>query len=721
MSRTAKHQAANELVWLSIYWPRPLPYEHVIGSLQHLASLTHAPQIILETRATRHGIEYMAATSRRFEPALRRALEQLVPGTIITTPDEDTRQPVDAARKVIYSTPSQSLNVTGDEAATRGVLASLTGLHGKETAVLQVVLGHRHTPKAVNLPPRDPYQNKNTRSTTKHITAKTEAFGFGAIVRIGVTASTEERRKRLTTSILSALRTALSPGLELRLTPERPSVMEHPATTWPLFPGRTRLSVNEVTLMAAWPVGDPHPPYPGLPAAHPALIRPSFTAKDSDRILAASTAPGCDTQRLGVSEMDSRRHSWIMGPTGTGKSSLLVNLIIQDMNQGLPVIVIEPKDLVADVLAHIPEHRKDDVVLLDPLDNTPTGFNPLDLAGRSPELVADQLFSFFAAVYGKDVLGPRSADILRLALDAVVHAPNPTLAMLPLLLTNQAFRHQLTAPRIAADPLHAAPFWQWYESLSPEARAQAIAPLQNKLRLFLQEPLRSVLAQPSPKFNLRDAVNGNKILLVPLHSGTLGTEAASLLGALVLGELWEALKERVKIPERLRRTVMIYLDEAQMFLERFPVDIADALAMSRSLGAAFHLSHQYTDQLSAKLLRGFEANCRNKIFFQLAGHDANYAARLSPGLESEDFTALPARNIYAQLVKDGTVTDWASGRTLDTPHRTSQPGQIVAASRKRYGQSRAAIEQQLRSLITPVTPPDTEAPQRAGKRQRRTP
>ncbi|TFH57035.1 type IV secretory system conjugative DNA transfer family protein [Glutamicibacter arilaitensis] len=718
MSRSPKYRQRTELVWFTIFWARPLLNEQAVGALQHLASLTHAPQIILETRATSQGIEYLAATNRQFEPALRRTIEQLVPGTVITATEDDRRKSVSTARKVIYSAPQQSLDISDNEASVRGVLASLTGLRGKETAVIQIVLGHRYAPK-----PAFQQLAKRTAPQTalKHVQVKAEAFGFGAIIRIGVTASSPDRRKRMTTSILSALRAALSPGLELRLAPERSGVINNPANTWPLFPGSTKLSINEVTLMTAWPLGDPNQPYPGLPALHPALIRPSFVAKTGDRIMATSTAPGCEAQRLGISEMDSRRHTWVMGPTGTGKSSLLLNLIRQDMEVGRPVIVIEPKDLVADVLTQVPDHRKDDVVLLDPLDDTPTGFNPLDLAGRSPALVADQLFSFFAAVYGKDVLGPRSADILRLALDAVAHAENPTLAMLPLLLTNPGFRHKLTAPRIAADPLHAAPFWQWYESLSPDARAQAIAPLQNKLRLFLQEPLRSVLAQPSPRFNLRDAVSGNKILLVPLHSGTLGSEAASLLGSLVISELWEALKERVRVPERLRRTVMIYLDEAQMYLERFPVDIADALAMSRSLGAAFHLSHQYTDQLSSKLLRGFEANCRNKIFFQLAGHDATYASRLSPGLAPEDFTALPSRHIYAQLVRDGAVTDWSSGRTVDTPQRTSDPAKIIAASRKAYGQSRAAVEAQLRSLVTPITPPHAESPEHAGKRQRRTP
>lgn len=105
MSRSPKYRQRTELVWFMIFWARPLPYEQAIGALQHLASLTHAPQIILETRATSQGIEYLAATNRQFEPALRRTIEQLVPGTVITVAEDDHRKSVSTARKVIYSAP----------------------------------------------------------------------------------------------------------------------------------------------------------------------------------------------------------------------------------------------------------------------------------------------------------------------------------------------------------------------------------------------------------------------------------------------------------------------------------------------------------------------------------------------------------------------------------------------------------------------------------------
>ncbi len=147
------------------------------------------------------------------------------------------------------------------------------------------------------------------------------------------------------------------------------------------------------------------------------------------------------------------------------------------------------------------------------------------------------------------------------------------------------------------DPFAAGPFWQWFDSLSPEATATIIAPLSNKLRpLLLSKPLRNVLAQQQPKFNVRQVLREKKVLLVPLQKGVIGPENAQLLGALVVAELWQAIRERAGTPEGSRDPVMVYIDEVQDYL-RLPTDLGDALATARSLGAGFHLAHQYEKQL----------------------------------------------------------------------------------------------------------------------------
>lgn len=404
---------------------------------------------------------------------------------------------------------------------------------------------------------------------------------------------------------------------------------------------------------------------------------------------------------LGLSELDSTRHLWSLGPTGVGKSSMLLSLVIHDMQAGRPIVVVEPKDLIDDVLRHVPESRRDDVVLIDPLDSAPVGFNPLDSGGRPPHLVADQLLGLFKSLYGEG-LGPRSSDILSQSLQALARRPHATLAMVPMLLQNPTFRAQVIQPAVAADPVSAAPFWHWFNHLSVEQSAQITAPLMNKLRPLLDPYLRRVIAQSEPRFNVRHVLNERKILLVPLRKGVIGPEAAQLLGALVVAELWNALQERAAIPARNRRPVMVYLDEVQEYL-RLPTDLGEALAMSRSLGAAFHVAHQFLDQLPPSMRSAFEANCRSRVFFQLSARDAKAAAAMAPGLEPEDYMALPARHVYAQLVKDGAVTDWASATTLDLPVTSAQPASIRERSRESYGRSIADIEQAFLDVLRTTT------------------
>ena len=159
--------------------------------------------------------------------------------------------------------------------------------------------------------------------------------------------------------------------------------------------------------------------------------------------MATASAPGVEGS-LAYNVTDALRHTWILGPSGTGKSTLLLNLILQDLEADRPIVVIEPKDLIADLLARVPEKRKGDIVVLDPFDEAPVGINPLDAAhrhGRSPEVVADSLFGTFKAIWG-DSLGPRSADILRNCLDLLARRNDASLVMLPLLLTNPGFRRR---------------------------------------------------------------------------------------------------------------------------------------------------------------------------------------------------------------------------------------------------------------------------------------
>jgi len=395
------------------------------------------------------------------------------------------------------------------------------------------------------------------------------------------------------------------------------------------------------------------------------------------------------------------KHCHVLGPTGVGKSTLLAHLALADIRAGRGLVVIEPKGaLVDDILARIPENRRDDVVVLDPADLiAPVGLNPLAGGhGRRPEVVVDALLAVFHQLWA-DAWGPRTQDILHAALLTLARRSDASLVMLPLLLTNPGFRRSLTHRAIAEDPVALGSFWAWYEQLSDAERAAAIAPVMNKLRAFLLRPaMRAVVGQVQPRFTLRQVFTERKILLVPLSKGTVGPEAAALLGSLVVADLWQATLERTTMPENRRHPVHVIIDEVQDYL-RLPTDLADALAQARGLGVGFTLAHQYLDQLPAGMRSAILGNARSRVCFQLPPSDAAVMAKGHPELTADDFTSLGAFHVCASL--QGNPSDrYVSGRTEPLPKASSSTHALRRASRERYGRPLEEIEAALADLAT---------------------
>jgi hypothetical protein len=371
-------------------------------------------------------------------------------------------------------------------------------------------------------------------------------------------------------------------------------------------------------------------------------------------------------------------------------------MVAQDIAAGRAVVVIEPKrDLIEEVLGHIPPERLGDVVVLDPADLTaPVGFNPL-AGGRNPELAADQLLAVFRGLYSG--LGPRSTDIAAAALHSLAKVPDMTLAALPLLLTDARFRRRILSQ--FGDDIALGPFWAAFDNWSDAERTSAVAPLLNKVRPFLlRENLRSVIGQSHPRFQVREVFTKKKVLLVDCAKGLLGPEVSSLLASLVVAQVWAIALERSAIPAEHRHPVSVYLDECQDYL-RLTTDLGDALAQARGLGVAFTVANQYAHQLDPAMRSALLADAQNKICFRLADEDARLMATPGSGLAPEDFTDLDAFHFLAELVARGAVQPWCSGRTLPAANPTSDPALVRAASRRHYGQARDDIEAELRSLV----------------------
>ncbi|MGY1651765.1 type IV secretory system conjugative DNA transfer family protein [Geodermatophilus sp. SYSU D01119] len=464
----------------------------------------------------------------------------------------------------------------------------------------------------------------------------------------------------------------------------------------------------ELLPLTLWPLGDAV--LPGQPAVHPRQLPPTPGTTGSRRVLAAVTAPG-QGGRLALGLPQALKHLHVIGPTGTGKSTLLANLISQDITDGRAVVVVEPKgDLVRDVLARVPRERWDDVVVLDAQDAAPVGLNPLAAHGRRPELVADSVLSVFKQLYGASI-GPRSQDILYASLLTLVRQGDATLALLPLLLTHPGVRRTLTAG--IHDPLLIEPFWATFESWSQAERLNAIAPVMNKLRPLLRPGLRDVLAQRRPRFSLTQVLTERRILLVPLQRGVVGEDAVRLLGSLLVAELWQTLQSRAAIPPERRHPVMVYIDEVQDYLHTgTPLD--EVLAQTRGYGAGFTLAHQFLGQLPDGMQRAVLANARSRVAFSLSEADARVIARGHPELTSDDLTALGSYEIYASLYTGAGVSPFVSGRTVPLPPPTADPAELRRRSRERWGRPVDEIEADLARLL-----PDTSGPAAPTGRRRR--
>jgi hypothetical protein len=395
---------------------------------------------------------------------------------------------------------------------------------------------------------------------------------------------------------------------------------------------------------------------------------------------------------LALSLPDSLRHLHVIGPTGTGKSTLLLGLITQDMEAWRGVVVVDPKgDLVADVLDRVPAGRTGDVVILDPADDErPVGMNVLARPGDSPELVADQVVSIFHDLY-RDSWGPRTDDILRAALLTLTGVPGMTLAEVPLLLTDPGFRRPLVGR--VNDPVALGPFWGWYDGLSDGERTQAIGPVMNKLRTFLlRRRLRNILGQADPVFDFDQALAGRAIVLVPLAKGLLGEEAAALLGSLVVTRLWQAVQARASMAAADRPLTFAYIDEFQDY-QHLPAGVESILAQARSLGLGLTLAHQHLGQLPPSVREAVLANARSRVIFQAAASDAHALAReLAPRVSAADLQGLGRYEVVASLSAGGQVASPVTGATLPAPAATGQAAVVRLRSRGYYGTRRAEVE-----------------------------
>ena len=698
--------ATQPLVWHQLRFALPLAQDAAVGLVERVLADSSLGRVVLELRAA--GGQATWAVGSSAGERLARVVRELVPGCRVSR--GFSRRAVDQAVVVSARPIGVGLATERLSAVVRAVLAALATTAKDEELVVQLQLGRRFSPQVLGrvelqgwlellgLVPIPSVSGERGR----RMRAQVGRHRAAGCLRLGVRAVSPLRQRTLLQGLLGALRLLEGPGMRLRSRTEHPARLDGVRRSW-----RAGLEVGavEIVAMAGWPVGEGA--LPATPSAHPRVL-PLPAVRETQRAFATGVADQAG-ERLGISIGDALYHTVLLGPTGAGKSTALAHLALADIHAGRGVLLIDPKtDLVADILARIPEQRRDDVVVIDPTSSRPVGINPLARTqmahsgalspvgggvlggGASPELVADTVLATLKGVFAES-WGVRVEQVLSAALVTLARTPRATLVDLPLVLTNAAYRQRLIAAS-GADPLGTGQFWAAYEALSEAQRQQWVGPVMTRLQPFLIRPhLRATLGQAAPSFDLGEVFTRRRIVLVSLNKGVLGAESARLLGSLLMGQLWPLILARAAVEPSRRHVVSVFIDEVQDYLS-LPGSLADALAQARSLGAAFHLAHQYRGQLPAALKAGIDANARNKIIFSLSAADAAELARQAIDLEAADFQLLPRFGVYARTMHHGRENPWCQATTLPPTPPTQDALALRAASQARYGQDTTQIE-----------------------------
>jgi hypothetical protein len=368
-------------------------------------------------------------------------------------------------------------------------------------------------------------------------------------------------------------------------------------------------------------------------------------------------------RRFGIKRADRRAHMYLIGKTGTGKSTLIANLARQDALHGEGFALIDPHgDLVEQVLRTVPEERKTDLIYFNVPDTArPLAFNPLEAtqAGFRP-LVASGLISVFKKIWA-EFWGPRLEYVFRSTLLALLELPGSTLLDVPRMLDDETFRGHVLA---VVQNAQVRRFWlREYQSYPARFRAEAIAPIQNKVGEFLVNPiLRRIVGQPRSSFDLRHVIDEGKILLVNLAKGKIGEDTASLLGSMLVAKLGLAALSRAELPEAERRDFYLYIDEFPSFTTNA---LAGMLAEMRKYRVGLILAHQYLSQVDETVRDAILGNVGTTISFRIGLTDAELLEKeFYPEFRAIDFVSLPNYHVYLKLAIDGVVSKPFSAGTL---------------------------------------------------------
>ena len=538
----------------------------------------------------------------------------------------------------------------------------------------------------------------HTNPHAKVITQKISFHGFKTAIRIAVNSGSLERSRSMLYEIANSYSSFNNPGgnslgfKKLYLWQKDRFVNAILKRSKRFAPSRQILNVEELATLFHFPTEKLskihsiswHKVVLSEPPENLPIAEGKTDEEKADINFFASTEFKNKQSIFGIKGKDRRKHIYIIGKTGTGKSTLIANMAINDMRNRKGFCVIDPHgDLCQILLDYIPSYRVNEVIYLDPSDRERAfAINPLEInEPHQRELVVSGIVAIFNKLYGHS-WGPRLEYILRNTLMSVIDLPDATLLMVPEMLSNDTFRARVVAQ--LQDPVLKS-FWEnEFANYTDRLKAESIMPIQNKVGQFVSSTIiRNIIKNPKSTIDLQKVMDEGKIVLLNLSQGKLGEDNAALLGAMIITKIQLAAMNRVTKKEEDRRDFYLYVDEFQNFATTSFVKI---LSEARKYRLNLILANQYIGQIPEEVRSAIFGNAGTMMSFLIGAEDSPYMAKeFGERFEDKDLLALGNYQTIIKLAIDNLTQSPFLAMTLPLPRSVTQNREkAIRSSQERY-------------------------------------
>jgi len=402
--------------------------------------------------------------------------------------------------------------------------------------------------------------------------------------------------------------------------------------------------------------------------------------------------------KFGIKQDDRRRHMYIIGKSGVGKSYALALLAISDIYAGNGVCIIDPHgDLAEKIIKYIPKHRIQDIVYFNPSDTEyPLAFNPLECPNPNfKETIASGFVSIFKKQFGYS-WGPRLEYVLRYSILALLDSPNSTMIGVIRMLTEKKYRQGVI--KNIKDPV-VKNFWEKeFATYNDRFQTEAVAPILNKVGQFVASPLiRNIVGQPISTLNIRDIMDNQKILIINLSSGRIGEDNSALLGAMMITKIQLAAMSRADVPEDERKDFYLYVDEFQTFATD---SFAKILSEARKYRLSLIVANQYIAQMDDTVKDAVFGNVGTLMSYRVGAKDSTTLEHeYSKHFKANDFISLDNQHVYIKMLIDGVTRQPFSAKILNLPSpKTDYSSEIIKFVREKYSKPKSEVEELIKSL-----------------------